>query len=84
MACAGISGQGIMTDCVRALTSYCFDEMGFNSIRVSCADGNVKSRAVPERLGFVQEAALRECMKYHGIFYDEIIYGMLKRDWQGK
>ena len=74
-------GRGIMTDCVRALTTYCFNELNLNSVHISCADGNIKSRAIPERLNFVQEGVLQECMKYHGIFYDEVIYGVLKRNW---
>ena len=74
-------GKGIMTDCVRALTTYCFNELGLHSVSISCADANQKSRAVPERLRFVQEGRLRDCMRYYGVFYDEIIYGALKRDW---
>jgi len=74
-------GKGIMTDCVRALTDYCFDELNLNSVHISCADKNKKSRAVPERLNFVQEGVLQDCMKYHGVFYDEVIYGVVKRNW---
>jgi len=74
-------GQGIMTDCVRALTTYCFNELKLNSVHISIAHANTKSRAVPERLNFVQEGILQECMKYHGVYYDEVIYGMLKRNW---
>jgi len=76
-------GKGIMTDCVRALTTYCFNELNLNSVHISCADANKKSRAVPERLNFVQEGVLQECMNYHGILYDEVIYGILKRNWKG-
>jgi len=76
-------GNGIMTDCVRKLTDYCFDENGLNlnSVHISCADGNKKSRAVPERLNFIQEGVLQDCMKYYGVYYDEVIYGVLKRNW---
>ena len=76
-------GKGIMTDCVRALTDYAFNELNLNSVHISCADANKKSRAVPERLNFVQEGALQECLKYHGVYYDEVIYGILKRNWRG-
>jgi len=76
-------GRGIMTDCVRALTTYCFEALGLNSVHISCADRNIKSRAVPERLSFVQEGVLQECMRYYGVFYDEVIYGVVKRNWKG-
>jgi len=77
-------GKGIMTGCVRALTAYCFDVLNLRRVSVSIADANKKSRAVPERLGFVHEGTLRECMCYYGVYYDEIIYGMLKRANQGE
>ena len=74
-------GKGIMTDCVRALTNYCFSELNLNSVHIACADANKKSRAVPERLGFVQEGILQDCLKYHGVYFDEVIYGVVKRNW---
>ena len=77
-------GKGIMTDCVRALVNFGFDELNLNSIHIACAHANKKSRAVPERLGFAQEGILQDCMKYHGVYYDEVIYGMVKRKWKGR
>jgi len=77
-------GKGIMTDCVRALTTHCFNELNLHRVSISIADANKKSRAVPERLSFVHEGTLRECMRYYGVYYDEIIYGVLKSDWNKK
>jgi len=74
-------GKGIMTDCVRALTLHCFNEFNLHRVSVSIVDANKKSRAVPERLNFVHEGTLRECMRYYGVYYDEVIYGILKSDW---
>jgi ribosomal-protein-serine acetyltransferase len=74
-------GKGIMTDCVRAVTDYCFNELNLNSVVISCADGNKKSRAIPERLKFGQWGVLQECMKYYGVYYDEVIYGVVKKNW---
>ena len=77
-------GKGIMTACVSALTTYCFDEMNLHRVSISVADANRKSRAIPERLNFVHEGTLRECMRYYGVYYDEIIYGMLASDWNNR
>jgi len=74
-------GRGIMTDCVRALITYCFNELNLRRISISIADANKKSRAIPERLGFVHEGTIRECMCHYGVYCDEIIYGVLKSDW---
>ena len=77
-------GNGIMTDCVRALTNFGFDELDLNRIYIAAAFGNAKSRAVPERLGFVQEGILQDCLKYHGVYHDKVIYGVVKRNWRAR
>ena len=72
-------GMGIMTDCVRTLTDFAFDELDLNRIWICCAFGNKKSRAIPERLGFVQEGILQDDMALYGVYHDKVIYGVVKR-----
>ena len=74
-------GQGIMTDCVRALTDYGFGELGLNRIYIRCAFNNTKSRSIPERLGYIQEGILQDGIYLYGVYHDEVIYGMVKRNW---
>ena len=76
-------GKGIMTDCVKAAVNYCFGGLNLNSIHISCAESNKKSRAVPERLNFIQEGILQDGLKYHGIYHNEVVYGIVKRNWNG-
>ena len=73
-------GRGIMTDCVRVLTGYGFDSLDLNRIYIYCASGNKKSRAVPERLGFVREGILQDGECLYGTFHDLVVYGMVKRN----
>ena len=75
-------GRGIMTDCVRALTDFGFDELDLNRIYIRCASDNKKSRAIPERLGFVHEAVLQDGICLYGVYHDELIYGVVKRNWR--
>ena len=51
-----------------------------NRIYIHCAVGNKKSRAIPERLGFIQEGRLQDGECLYGVFHDLIIYGMVKRN----
>jgi ribosomal-protein-serine acetyltransferase len=76
-------GQGIITKSCRALINYAFDDLGMNRIEIRCATVNVRSRAVPERLGFTLEGVLRQQVWRHTQFYDMAIYGLLKEELKG-
>lgn len=74
-------GKGIITRSVARLTGYAFDEQNCHRMIIHCAVGNVKSRAVPERLGFVQEGILREAEWLYDHYVDLALYSMLKANW---
>lgn len=78
----GSQGRGIMTGCVRALMDLGFSTLALNRIYIHCAAENTKSRAIPERLGFVQEGMLQDGECLYGVFHDLIVYGMVSRNWQ--
>ena len=54
------SGKGYMTEAVNALTQYSFKQMHAIRLEVRCDPNNIKSRKIPERLGFEQEAILKK------------------------
>ncbi|WP_174615724.1 GNAT family N-acetyltransferase [Virgibacillus ihumii] len=49
------TGQGYITEAVKGLTQFAFRELGANRIEIQCDAKNHKSRAIPERLGFILE-----------------------------
>jgi ribosomal-protein-serine acetyltransferase len=73
--------RGIMTKACRTLVEYAFEDWHLNRIEIRCAVGNVKSRAIPERLGFKSEGTLREAEWLYDHYVDHIVYGMLANDW---
>ena len=79
------NGKGIMTRSVRKLTEYAFGELGLNRVEIRCAPGNLKSRAIPERLGFTQEGILRKVgLIQDQIIDDLVVYGLLADEWKAK
>ena len=46
-------GQGLIPEASRELIRYAFEELGVNSIWCGHYEGNIKSRRVQEKLGFV-------------------------------
>jgi len=77
---ADFSGQGIVTDCCRALVDYAFAELGLNRVQIRCASGNTRSAAIPKRLGFRHEGTLRKTIRTNERFDDGECYGMLRSD----
>ena len=75
-------GRGIVTAACRALIKHSFDDLGLNRIQIRCASENVRSRAIPEKLGFRQEGIMRQCERLHDRTVDLVIYGMLADEWR--
>jgi ribosomal-protein-serine acetyltransferase len=59
---ASAVGHGYMTETVSLLTDYAFTHFDANRVEIRCDERNVHSAAVARRLGFVQEARLRNNM----------------------
>ena len=74
-------GRGIITKSCQALIHYAFAELGLNRVEIRAAPGNAKSRAIPERLGFMREGVLREAERLYDRYVDNVVYAMLRRDW---
>jgi len=70
-----------VTEAVRTMASFCFQELGVDKVLIRCASTNKASRAVAERLGFVIEGVLREQFIWDNEAHDIVVYGMLRRDW---
>jgi RimJ/RimL family protein N-acetyltransferase len=56
------AGCGYMTEVVQLLTNYAFASLAANRVEIHCDERNVRSAAIPRRLGFIQEARLRNHM----------------------
>ncbi|MFD0050212.1 GNAT family N-acetyltransferase [Actinomycetes bacterium NPDC127524] len=75
-------GHGIMTRTAKALTDYAINDLKLNRVEIRAASENIKSRSIPERLGYVNEGRIREAEWLYDHFVDHIVYGMLAGDWK--
>lgn len=77
----GFVGRGLMTRSTQALTSFVFESLGLHRVVIRAATGNVRSRAIPMRLGFTHEGTQREAGLLNGEFVDLEVYSMLAAEW---
>jgi ribosomal-protein-serine acetyltransferase len=74
-------GRGLMSATVRALLDHAFGALDLHRVIIEVVVDNAASRAIPERLGFTQEAIQREAKLLHGRYEDAALYAMLASDW---
>lgn len=73
-----------MTNTVKALLQYAFVVLQLNKVEIRAAEGNAKSRAIPERLGFTAEGTIRAAEWLYDHYVNHVVYGMLASEWQEK
>jgi ribosomal-protein-serine acetyltransferase len=66
-------GKGLMTSSCRAVIDYGFHSLNLNRMVIAAATENHRSRAVPERLGFIHEGTLREAEWLYDHFVDHAV-----------
>ncbi len=78
---AAMEGKGIVTQACRTMVQHAFEEHLAHKVVISCATDNTRSRAVAERLGFLQEGILRQTGRLHNCYVDGVFYGLLVDEW---
>ena len=73
-------GKGIITKACKAMIDYAFDELEMNRVEIRCSVENLRSSAVPERLGFKLEGTIRQAEMLNGRPHDFLIFGLLAED----
>ena len=74
-------GKGIITTALKHVLSFGFQDLNLHKIEIRCAEKNIKSRAVPQRLGFVCEATLRDCEWLNNQYVNHAVYTLLKTEF---
>ncbi|MBP0725818.1 GNAT family N-acetyltransferase [Bacillus sp. RG28] len=80
----GFEGSGLMIKACKAFVNYAIKDLGLNRVEIRVAIENTKSRAIPERLGFLQEGRIRKAEWLYDHYVDHYLYGMLAEDWDQK
>ena len=78
-----IWGQGYGTEAALLALNFAFNELNLRRVQLTVFSYNERAIALYEKLGFVREGVFREHLQRDGRLYDMILYGLLRREWQG-
>jgi len=73
-------GKGYATEAAKAVLQYAFTNFNINRIMACPNAENTRSTALCERIGMVKEGRMREVRLINDTYYDEVVYGILKRE----
>ncbi len=74
-------GRGYAGDAVRILLRYGFLERRYHKCNSACVENNVASIRLHLALGFLQEGRQRETIFYNGRYYDELLFGLTRDEF---
>ncbi|MGW1747623.1 GNAT family N-acetyltransferase [Streptomyces sp. NPDC002092] len=75
-------GKGYGTDVVAVLCHYGFVVLGLQRLQIETLSDNTAMLRSAERNGFVREGVLRSSAWVMGEFLDEVLLGLLVKDWK--
>lgn len=75
-------GQGYGSEALRVLVGYLFDHLNLHRVQLDTWSGNERAMRSFARVGFREEGRLREAVWGPGRYFDAVIMGLLRSEWQ--
>jgi len=76
--------QGLMTEAVKRVIGFGFEEMRLNRIQAICEVANIASARVMEKAGMQFEGVLRNYNQHDGKPLDMKMYSIIRKEWIGR
>jgi diamine N-acetyltransferase len=74
--------KGYGTEAARLIIRYGFEQLNLHRISSSVFSYNERSIRMHLKVGFREEGRRREAVYKNGAYYDEVILGLLREEWQ--
>ena len=74
--------RGLMTEAVKSVIKFGFEEIGLHKIQISTKEINAPSKRVIEKSGFTYEGTLRDYFYYDGKYIDRLYYSMIFSEYK--
>ncbi|MYS22804.1 GNAT family N-acetyltransferase [Streptomyces sp. SID4948] len=73
-------GGGVMTEAVRTVSRWAFEELGLHRLRITHSVANTASCAVATRAGFLLEGTMRSALLHADGWHDEHLHARIQDD----
>jgi len=77
-------GKGLGTEALAAVAAFAFDQLGLHKLSTRVLAFNTRALRAYERVGFIREGLERESALIGGVWHDDVIVGLLKRDFDAR
>ena len=77
-----LQGNGIVARCSKHLIQFAFERLNMDKVEIPVSEGNIPSRKVCERLGFVREGLITNAENLNGRLMDHVYYGLSRAKWK--
>ena len=74
-------GRGIGTEATRLVVGYGFEQLALHRVQLEAYGHNRRALHVYEKVGFMVEGVRREAQWRDGRWVDEVVMGLLDREW---
>ena len=76
------NGKGYMSEAIKAVVNYGFENLNLHSIEAIIDPNNIASERVLQKNGFVKEAHILENELWEGKYLDTVIYSLLRKNFK--
>ena len=74
--------QGYAREAIIMILRHYFRELRYQKVTVKVFGYNEASQKLHEKMGFLLEGQIRRAVLHNGRFYDDLIYGMTKEEFE--
>lgn len=74
-------GNGLMTEAVRAATTFAFQVVGLHRVQAAVMPCNVASQRVLEKVGYRREGTAERYLCIAGAWEDHVLFAMTAEEW---
>lgn len=77
-------GLGFGTEAILLITTWAFEALPLHRLSLEVFEFNPRAAHVYEKVGFVREGVLRQCLFWEGAYYDAIVMSILKPEHEAR